>query len=122
MLSKEFLRRVLIRDALVRFSVFTGLGLAFFTAGFMVWRGWGWQDREVVALHYNIYFGIDLVGPWQGIFLPAVIGLAAFLLNLLGILLLYDRKRILAYLLAGGTVFLQALLLVASIFIVLLNI
>lgn len=120
--SKEFLRRVFIRDRLIFVSGIAALILDFITWGSLLWRGLPLRARGFLPLHYNIYFGVDLVGPWYGIFAGAAFGFIALVVNALVIGMIYERDRLMSHLFAVGTVFIELILLLASIFIILLNI
>ncbi len=75
-----------------------------------------------VPLHYNVYFGVDQFGPWQGLFLPAAVGLGILLVNL-GVQAAFQRtERMLAQFFAWTTLFLEAVLCAAALLMVLLNI
>ncbi|MBI4133073.1 hypothetical protein HY478_00505 [Candidatus Uhrbacteria bacterium] len=78
------------------------------------------SEQAVLPLHYNIYFGIDFVGPWYSIFASALLGLVAFIVNAVVILLTYERSRLFSYFFAVGTVALELILLIGAIFIALL--
>lgn len=75
-----------------------------------------------IFLHYNIIFGIDLVGDWWNMyFLPAA-GLLVVLANFFLSLVFYAQDRFLARLVSVWTVFFHAFLLAAVIFLVRLNV
>jgi len=96
-------------------SVFLNLGLWLFLAG---------QAKNFIAatpLHYNIYFGIDLLGPWYRVFLLPLIGFAFLAVNFLAGAAIYRRERILSYFLATAATFCQGLLIVAAFFIIFIN-
>lgn len=119
--SREFLRRVFLRDRIVLYSLLVALLLQAFTWGFLIWRVLPLQDQALMPLHYNIYFGIDLLGPWFGVFLPAGFGLAACMVNTLFIIFMYERQRLLAHFFAICTALIELILLVASFFMMLLH-
>lgn len=121
MISREFIKRVFIRDAGVRYSFIGAAALLAMLWAFLLWRGLPLRVNAFIPLHYNIYFGVDLIGPWYGIFSPAALGTVAFLLNGLLLLFLYERRRFLAYAAAFGTVLIQIIFCVSAVFSVLLN-
>lgn len=45
------------------------------------------------VLHYNVYFGIDLLGSPLNLFFIPIIGLAIFLLDLIFAFSIYDSKK-----------------------------
>jgi len=67
-------------------------------------------QTDSIPLHYNIYFGIDLVGPWWYLYGFAFVGLVVFLVNLALSIILYTRERIVAYFLTYGCVLVQCIL------------
>lgn len=49
-----------------------------------LWVFLSWKLRQLPAtipLHYNIYFGIDLIGPWYQLFVLPGLGFFTLLLN-----------------------------------------
>jgi len=80
------------------------------------------EEQSFISLHYNIYLGIDLFGHWQNIFYLPGIGLLIFIINTISALLLYSKKEILSYFLSLSSALLQAFLLLATIFVILINI
>ncbi|OGH68621.1 MAG: hypothetical protein A2754_01885 [Candidatus Magasanikbacteria bacterium RIFCSPHIGHO2_01_FULL_47_8] len=78
--------------------------------------------NEQIFLHYNIMFGIDLVGEWWKIFFAPIAGVAVLLINYFLSFSLYGSNKFLARLLSVFTICFQALLLVGVVIIVRLNI
>jgi len=78
-------------------------------------------ESPFVPLHYNVYFGIDRFGPWQALFLPAAIGLAVLLVNVGMQAAFRVREKMLAQFFAWATLAVEAVLLVAVAFMVLLT-
>ena len=76
---------------------------------------------EPVALHYTIYFGIDLIGEWYYVFLFPLLGIITILVNFILAYLLFIKVKILAYLLVLTSTIIQVLLVIISILVVLLN-
>ncbi len=78
--------------------------------------------ETLLILHYNIYFGVDLLGLWwQAYILP---GLSFFLFVghfFLARYFYYQGERVAAYLLLLGFVLINFSLLIASIGIVYIN-
>lgn len=75
-------------------------------------------QENPVYLHYNIYFGVDLIGTWYWIFYLPALGLLILLANFLISKFLYSRMIIVSYLTQWLTFFLQIILLIASLLIV----
>ena len=80
------------------------------------------RTETFIPLHYNIYMGIDSYRTWQWIFLIPGIGLIFTIFNGLAAFFLYNKKKILSYFLALSIPLIQILLMLATLFIVLLNI
>ena len=80
------------------------------------------SESGQIALHYNNYFGIDSIGPWYQVFILPILGL--FIIgfnNILGYIF-YLQDKLLSYFLIFCQSILQIILLVAGIFVILLNI
>ena len=75
-----------------------------------------------IIIHYNVYFGVDMLGDWKNLFLMPAIGLFLFLVNLSLSLYFYQRKeRIASYLLLIATLMIQLSLIVASVSVIIIN-
>jgi len=75
-----------------------------------------------IILHYNVYFGVDLLGDWQKVFFLPLLGLFLFLIN--GTLALYfynSKERIAGYLMLIATLMVQLSLIIASIGVIIIN-
>ena len=77
---------------------------------------------SALILHYNVYFGVDLIGAWWHVY---ALPLGGFLLFLLNTILAYwffaFRERIISYILLLAALFVQMSLLVASSTIIFIN-
>lgn len=75
---------------------------AFLSVFFFIYRG----AREVIILHYNVYFGIDIIGsPWQAFVVPGA-PLIFFLLNLFLAWRFYGvRERVVSHILLFSAFF-----------------
>lgn len=108
-----------LKDRFVKINLFLAGGL-----NVILWLWLFWQTKDFsghIALHYNIYFGIDLLGPWFNLFYLPIIGLVIFLINLTIGALSFEREKMLGYFLVGGATLNQILLLLAAFFIVFIN-
>jgi hypothetical protein len=77
---------------------------------------------KTVPLHYNIHLGIDLQGAWwHSLYMPMA-GLIFLTINHLLTLSLFHKKNILGYFLSATNLFLQIIILSASVFTLLLNV
>ena len=107
------------RDPIIRINF-----LFSFLANLSLWLiliGQAKNFDELISLHYNIYFGIDLVGYWYQIFLLPILGLGFFIINFMIASIIYNREKILSYFLAGTSSFVQIILTTSAIFIILIN-
>lgn len=77
---------------------------------------------QFIPLHADIYFGVDQFGPWWQLFTPAALGLALLLVNTGVGAACYRKERVVTWFFLGLMVFIEIVLLVASAFMVLLNI
>ncbi|OGY83771.1 MAG: hypothetical protein A3F54_05325 [Candidatus Kerfeldbacteria bacterium RIFCSPHIGHO2_12_FULL_48_17] len=78
-------------------------------------------QEEPLVLHYNIYFGIDLIGPWWQIFFLPATGAVIWLVNILLAAFFYSRDRFLAAILVSTSLLIQIILTVSAVFITLIN-
>lgn len=71
---------------------------------------------EAVPIHYNIYFGIDLVGPWWYRFAFPALGTVTFLVNGTLSVLFCEREETVAYFFTVASVFVQLLVGLTAVF------
>lgn len=103
-------------------SVMLGISLAL-NLGSWVWLLWQIGPREeLIFLHYNILFGVDLIGPWYQILYIPIFGLGILLVNALLGWILFNRDKFAAHLLLAGSVICQVFLLIGSAILVFLNV
>ena len=110
--------RLFMRDQWIRLAFVPALLLPLITAA-VVLRLFPRQENAV--LHYNTYFGIDLVGAWYQIFYLPLVSLAVALLNGVVALFVWRRDRVQSYLIAVGTVALSTAVTAAAGFIIYVN-
>lgn len=114
---REMARRRFIKVSAVLSILFWALSVALPS-----WRVVpGIIGKTAVPLHYNIHFGIDTVGPWWQIYVVPALGLLFLLMNLIAARMAWRRDPILSFTIAGATMLIELMLLVAMIFIVFLN-
>jgi hypothetical protein len=90
----------------------------------LIWILLGWQVKsfpELIPLHYNIYYGIDLYGSWNEIFILPAAGLIILLVNYPAAFFLYNKHKILSYFLVGAGFLLTVYLFLAATAIILIN-
>lgn len=73
-----------------------------------------YPTHELVTLHYNIYFGITLVGEWHKIFIIPFFGMCVIVINFFFSLLLYERDKLAAYITIAVSCIIQAILLFSA--------
>ena len=75
-----------------------------------------------IILHYNVYFGVDVIGDWWQIYYLPIIGLLILAANtLLGYLFYQQKERIVAHLLMLATFIVQIAILVAVACLLMIN-
>jgi len=75
-----------------------------------------------IILHYNIYFGVDVIGSWKQIYFLPVIGLLILSINTtLGYLFYQQKERIAAHLLLLATFIVQIGISIAVASLLLIN-
>lgn len=76
----------------------------------------------LIILHYNVYFGVDLVGAWwQAYILPAM-GAFFWIVNFILALVFFRRKeRIASHIFLLASFIIQVAIIIAEVAIVLIN-
>jgi hypothetical protein len=74
-----------------------------------------------VPLHFNIYFGIDVIDKWSQAFIIPGIGLMVILINLVLAYLVFSKEKFVAQFLLSSSLFVQILLFLAGIGIVVIR-
>lgn len=96
-----------------------------FIANFTNWIILGIFVKPVdfpIILHYNVYFGVDMLGGWKQVFILPLMGIILFIINFLLSLYFYKNKeRIASHLLLMATLMLQLSLIIASISVIVIN-
>ncbi|MDP2683984.1 MAG: hypothetical protein Q8P20_02900 [bacterium] len=76
-------------------------------------------QSEPIFLHYNIYYGVDLIGNWYQIYLYIpFIALVVYFINAFISYILYRRDIKLTFLIQGINIFLQISILASTYLIV----
>lgn len=107
------------KDKFVKVSFFVGI-----LVNILLWLWLGFHFRnlpDTVFLHYSIYFGIDLIGPWYQILFIPLLGLVFFAVNFSLGFVFYKVEKLLGYFLVCSAAFFQFILLLASFFIISVN-
>lgn len=113
-LKSDFFRQRFIRINLF-LSLFLNLGMWFFLA----FKAGSFSD--IIYLHYNIYFGIDLIGKWHQVFFFPSLGIFFFIVNFLLGAVVFSQEKILSYFLAFSSSIIQLILILALIFLMVVN-
>lgn len=75
-----------------------------------------------IILHYNVYFGVDMLGRWRQAFMLPFLGLILLAINVSLALHFYGQKeRIASHILLMATLMLQLSLMVAAISVIIIN-
>lgn len=108
-----------LRDKFIKFNLVFAL-----VTNVVLWLWLFWATRDFsghIALHYNIYFGIDAFGPWPELFYLPALGLVFFLLNFALGGPSFGKEKNLAYFLVGVATFNQLILFISAYFIIFIN-
>lgn len=113
--SQEFFKSALMHWVLIGALILNGIN----------WGLIAYFIRPVdfpIVLHYNVYFGVDVIGAWwQLYFLPAI-GLIILTINtVLGYLFYQKKERIIAHLLMLATFIAQIGMTVAVASLLIIN-
>ncbi len=117
---KKFLAKEFFRNALIQWlEIFT---LFFNMTGWLVLLYFIRKIDFPIVLHYNVYFGVDVIGSWwQAYFLPLV-GLMIIAVNNLLAYYIYSKKeRIACYILLLAAAGVQLGILISLTAVVLVN-
>lgn len=75
-----------------------------------------------IVIHYNVYFGVDVIGSWWNIYFLPFIGFIILVLNaILGYLFYQQKERIAAHLLMLATFIVQIAVTVAVASLLMIN-
>jgi hypothetical protein len=78
-------------------------------------------DLITIPLHYNVFFGIDLIGKWQQAFWLPVAGIIILIFNFILAWLFFSKKVLTSYFLCGSMLLIQIILFISGILIILIN-
>ncbi|OGL59205.1 hypothetical protein A3H10_01195 [Candidatus Uhrbacteria bacterium RIFCSPLOWO2_12_FULL_46_10] len=110
--------RLYFKDTWTRATLIPALILCLLAVGLIVFI---MPREENLVLHYNIYFGIDLLGNWYEVLFIPLAGLILVILNAVVGSFVWRRDRVISYLLGFGTVILSFVVIVATSLLVYLN-
>ncbi len=113
--SKEFFRSSVVHWALISALIVNAT----------LWGVLAYFVRPVdfpIVLHYNAYFGVDMIGDWWQIYALPTIGMCIMVVNtILGIVFYDQKERVISHLLLLATCIAQILLAIAAVGIILIN-
>ena len=89
-----YLIKVFIKDPWIIIPLITGLTTQLFVWPYIFFQLG--QRSDYLFLHYNIIFGVDLVGPWWKILYLPLGGLAIIILNFLLSLYIYNQDKLIS--------------------------
>jgi hypothetical protein len=117
---KLFFKQEFFRNKVVLWMVISSVVL-----NIANWLLLGWFIRPVdysIILHYNVYFGVDIIGNWKAVFVLPGIGLLLFFINSFLALYFYRKlERIACHILLMASLMMQMSLLIASLSVILIN-
>lgn len=105
---REYIHALWIQDRWVVFLFVAAIVCNVIAYGLCLWQLTPTDDSMV--LHYSVYFGIDLVGPWYQIYSLPLIGTFLWLLNGTLLVPLHRRDALFGYAIAGTTLVCDLLL------------
>lgn len=88
---------------------------------------WGWlawyiePQAEPIFLHYNILFGVDMLGRWWKIFAIPLLGFIIFLANFIIGWITFHKDQYISYFLNATSVICQIFLTISAYLLVFLN-
>lgn len=75
-----------------------------------------------IILHYNVYFGVDLIGDWWQVYFLPLVGLVTLTVNAaLGFLFYCQKERVIAHILLLAAVFVQIIITIGLVGIIRIN-
>lgn len=113
--SEEF-----FQSAVVQWS---SIGSLF--ANLISWSALAYFIRPVdfpIILHYNVFFGVDMIGAWWQAYSIPLLGAVVLCINgTLGLLFFQQKERVVAHLLLLASFVVQMAVLVATAAIIVIN-
>lgn len=68
-----------------------------------------------IPLHFNIYFGIDVIDNWYNIFVIPLLGFLFCLINFFLAGLIFENEKLFSYFLNAASLFVQILLILGAV-------
>lgn len=76
---------------------------------------------DPISLHYTTYLGVDFVGAWYLVYVLPITSLIFSVINFILAFVLFERDKLLSYILIGAAIIFSGLFLAQSILVVRLN-
>jgi len=111
--------KLLFKDKTIRYSFWASLVLNLLVWVLFVFR-MPVSDKPIV-LGYNIYVGINFIGPWYNIFYFSLAGLLIIALNFILIKKIFKMEKLLAQFFAVGALICQVILMIYGVLIAVIN-
>jgi hypothetical protein len=117
---KRFFTQEFFLSGLVQWSLIASIILNVTNWGFLFYF-----IRPVdfpIILHYNVYFGVDIIGKWlEAYYLPLIGDIMLIVNAILGYMFYLQKERVVAHLLLLATFFVQISISIAVASIILIN-
>lgn len=78
-------------------------------------------SQPVLALHYNVFFGVDQVGDWRMAFFMPTLGAFFVIANFLVAVRLHAHERFVSRVMLGTAFAANVVLAIAALFVILAN-
>lgn len=118
--SRHFFAREFFRNAIVQWFLIATLFLI--AANWVVLAVFVRPVDYPIILHYNVYFGVDLIGSWWQVYLLPLMGTIMFFINTILAYIFYRQgERIASHLLLLASIIVQAGISIGIGGIVLIN-
>ena len=111
---KEFLKDI-TNKILLGSSLILNVGLFLFFLFFIR------QSNVPIVLHYNVNWGVDILGEVKSIFILPIAGMVIFLLNGFLAVNLWKKNKTLSYFFTAVTLLIQFFLIVSGIALYIIN-
>ncbi len=102
----------------VYFFVILGLNLLNWLAAYFINSK---ASQDLVVLHYNIDFGVNLIGNVKEVYVIPLLGLCVFLINFVLLSFVYRQNKFTVHLLSAGAILVNLFLLMAVTTVYLIN-
>ncbi len=103
--------------ARVYLAVLLGLNLLDWLAAYAINKN---VSQNLIVLHYNIDFGVNLIGDAKRIYLIPLLGLIIILINFILLAVIHRQSKFIVHLLLSGAIFANLFLLagLASLYLI----